>query len=219
MVSFTFVSICILSFGKGQALSEPRLILASASPRRRELLFAAGYDFEVHPADIDESDYPPQTLPGDLAQLLATLKARALSPRFLDDVILAADTVVAFGDRPLGKPESEADAAQMIRLLAGTTHVVVTGVSVVRPATQFARSTRVMSAVHMRDLSDREIEAYVKTGDWHGKAGGYGIQDDRDDPFVTRMTGSHTNIVGLPMEMTSKLLAEAGIVPARAPMP
>jgi septum formation protein len=191
-----------------------RLILASASPQRRELLHSAGYRFEVHPADIDEDDYDPQTLPADLAQSLATLKAQALVPRFQEDVILAADTVVAFGDRPLGKPENQTQAEQMLRLLAGTTHVVITGVAVIHTATGYNRSVRVMSAVRMRTLTDGEISKYVQSGDWRGKAGGYGMQDDRSDPFVTCMSGSKSNIIGLPMEKTAELLAEVGIRPA-----
>jgi septum formation protein len=194
-------------------MDTPRLILASASPRRRELLIEAGYDFEVHPADIDEEDYPPQTLPGDIAQRLAMLKAQELLPRFPNDVILAADTVVAFGDVPLGKPNSEAEATTMLELLSGTTHVVVTGVTVLRPRTNFRISTRVMSAVRMRQLSEKEIARYVASGDWQGKAGGYGIQDHHHEPFVTRMAGSHSNIVGLPMEATKELLTSAGVMP------
>ena len=194
-------------------MATPRLILASASPRRRELLREAGYDFEVHPADIDEDDYPANTLPADLAQRLAMLKAEALVSRFHTDVILAADTVVAFGDVPLGKPENEKEAMEMLQLLSGTTHVVITGVTVLRPATKFRISTRVMSAVRMRSWSQKELERYVASGDWQGKAGGYGIQDQRSDPFVIRMAGSHSNIVGLPMEAAAELLASAGITP------
>lgn len=197
-------------------METPRLILASASPRRRELLREAGYDFEVHPAEIDEEDYPPQTLPADLAQRLAMLKAEAMVRLFPAEVILAADTVVAFGDTPLGKPESEKEATEMLQLLSGTTHIVVTGVTVLRPATRFRISTRVMSAVRMRSWTAKEIERYVASGDWQGKAGGYGIQDDRSDPFVTRLAGSHSNIVGLPMEATAELLASAGVMPSAA---
>ncbi len=196
--------------------SSPRLILASASPRRRELLLVAGYDFEVHPADIDEDDYPSTILPADLAERLAVLKAREMAGRFPGDVILAADTVVAFGDRPLGKPDDAADAAAMIGLLAGTTHVVVTGVCVLRPADGSQRSTRVLSSVVMRHLSPAEIAAHVASGNWQGKAGGYGIQDDVPDPFVTRTAGSPSNIVGLPMEATAELLAAVGVVPTVA---
>ncbi len=197
-------------------MEQPRLILASASPRRRELLIEAGYDFEVHPAEIDEDDYPPQTLPGDLAQRLAMLKAQEMVRRFPAEVILAADTVVAFGDIPLGKPEDEAEAREMLELLSGTTHVVVTGVTVLRPSTNFSISTRVMSAVRMRCLSEKEIARYVASGEWLGKAGGYGIQDHRQDPFVIRMAGSHSNIVGLPMEATRELLTSAGVFPGKS---
>ena len=189
-------------------METPRLILASASPRRRQLLREAGYDFEVHPADIDEDDYPPQTLPAEIAQRLAMLKAEAMVGKFPAEVILAADTVVAFGDVPLGKPESEKEAMEMLQLLSGTTHIVVTGVTVLRPSTRFRISTRVMSAVRMRVWTQKELERYVASGDWQGKAGGYGIQDDRSDPFVTRMAGSHTNIVGLPMEALAEALKE-----------
>jgi septum formation protein len=193
----------------------PRLILASASPRRRELLHEAGYNFEVHPADIDEDDYPPTLLPAELARRLAGLKAAAVAARFPSDVVLAADTVVAFGDAPLGKPADERAAANMLELLSGTTHLVITGVTIVHASRSFRRSIRVMSAVRMKALTAAEIQQYVESGDWRGKAGGYGIQDQRPDPFVTRMSGSHSNIVGLPMEKTVELLAAAGMVPRR----
>ena len=194
-------------------MATPRLILASASPRRRALLLEAGYEFEVHPADIDEEDYPAQTLPADLAQRLAMLKAQELVPRFAEDVILAADTVVAFGDIPLGKPVDEADAIKMLELLSGTTHIVITAVTVLRPVANFSITTKVMSSVRMRQWTTKEIHRYVASGEWQGKAGGYGIQDERPDPFVTRLAGSHSNIVGLPMEATTELLKSAGIFP------
>jgi septum formation protein len=192
------------------------LILASGSPRRRELLTSAGYDFHVCPADIDEDDYPPTILPADLAERLAVLKAQASAARFPDDVILAADTVVALGDRPLGKPVDAPHATAMLASLAGTTHTVITGVAVLKPSDGYRRSTRVLSSVQMRPLTADEIAGYVATNLWQGKAGGYGIQDESADPFVTRMTGSHTNIVGLPMEATAEMLAAIGVVPTRA---
>jgi septum formation protein len=182
------------------------------------LLREAGYDFEVHPADIDEDDYPASILPAELAQRLAMLKAQALIDRFRNEVILAADTVVAFGDTPLGKPENETQAVEMLQLLSGTTHVVITGVTVLRPATNFSISTKVMSAVRMKCWSQKDIERYVASGNWKGKAGGYGIQDQRSDPFVIRQAGSHTNIVGLPMEAAAELLASAGVFPAATPI-
>jgi septum formation protein len=188
-----------------------RLILASASPRRNSLLREAGYSFDVIPGDVDEENVPPGMLPSELALHLATLKARAVATQQPDCVVLAADTVVAFGDMILGKPRHADHARQMLRLLSGTTHVVITGVCVMHLERNISTSMRVMSAVHMRAMTDAEIERYVASNQWQGKAGGYGIQDD--DPFVTRMAGCHTNIVGLPMTTTRRMLAEAGIEP------
>src|SRR6185436_1014668 len=113
-------------------------------------------------------------------------------------VVLAADTVVAFGDRALSKPEDAEDARRMLALLSGTTHIVITGVTVMQKESEVRQTRVAMSAVRMRAISQLEIDGYIATGQWQGKAGGYGIQDQ--DPFVTRMSGSLTNIVGLPME-------------------
>ncbi len=190
-----------------------RLVLASASPRRQDLLREAGYLFEVDPANIDEDDHDATLLPGDLAEYLAARKAQAVSARRPSDVVLAADTVVAFGDQILGKPEDRDDARRMLKLLGGTTHVVVTGVAVAHAAAEWRQTRRVFSAVHMRSLTDGEIEEYLAGGEWRDKAGGYGIQDPH--PFVTRTAGCTTNIVGLPMGETRELLTAAGISPRR----
>src|SRR4051794_27849461 len=187
----------------------PRLILASASPRRQAILRDAGFDFIIHPANINEENFQLGQLPSDVARNLAIAKADAVSALFPDCVILGADTIVAFGDRILGKPKDEKDAQRMLELLSGTTQIVITGVAVQRRSTGFLRHGRVMSAVKMRRLMPIEITRYVASGDWQGKAGGYGIQDH--DPFVTRVSGSHRNIVGLPMTITQQFLAEAGI--------
>ena len=196
--------------------SKPRLILASASPRRQQLLREAGYDFVVRPADIDEDDHEPM-LPAALAEFLAAQKAQTVARQHPNDVVLGADTVVAFGDTVLGKPADAADARRMLHLLAGTTHIVITGVAVVRAAASYFTSSRVMSAVRMRDLGGYEIDRYVSSRMWEGKAGGYGIQDN--DPFVIRLAGCHTNIVGLPVPETKRLLAQAGITPAAPHVP
>jgi septum formation protein len=173
----------------------------------------AGYVFDCVPADVDEDDFPEGTLPADLALYLARLKATAVADREPDAVVVAADTVVAFGDLILGKPRDADHARQMIELLSGTTHVVVTGVAVLHRAKKFFRNARVMSSVHMRPLSALELDCYVNSGDWQGKAGGYGIQDK--DPFVTRIAGDHTNIIGLPMPKTRQLLSAAGVEPRK----
>ncbi len=192
-------------------MSQPRLSLASASPQRQRLLRQAGYQFETRVAAIDENDLPPEILPADVALHLARRKADAVAAECPDAVVLGADTVVAFGDQLIGKPRDAEHARQMLHLLSGTTHIVITAVAVRHRQAKHAAEARVMSAVRVRPLTLREIDAYVASGEWQGKAGGYGIQDP--DPFVTRMTGSHSNIVGLPMEATRRLLAAAGIQP------
>src|SRR5207248_4923808 len=133
-----------------------------------------------------------------------------VSAKFPDDVILAADTVVALGDWIIGKPRDATHARQIVELLAGATHIVITGVAVVCRATGFARHTRDMSSVQMRVLTPKELDAYVESNLWEGKAGGYGIQDP--DPIVRCVQGDPTNVIGLPMKKTKQLLAEAGIV-------
>jgi septum formation protein len=149
---------------------------------------------------------------------------RVVAARHPEAVVLAADTVVAFGDRILGKPADPAEAKKMLQLLSGTTHLVITGVAVQHLERNSFRSIRVMSVVRMRFLTAGEIERYVASNDWQGKAGGYGIQDVDQFPaehpgtsaFISRMAGSRTNIVGLPMTATKQVLAEAGIRPSAA---
>jgi septum formation protein len=194
-------------------MPEPRLILASASPRRQSLLREAGYEFEIDPAEVDESNFSLGALPSHVAASLAQSKAETVAARHPDDVVLGADTIVAFGDRVLGKPIDAEDAKRMLWLLAGTTHLVISGVCIINRNANFQRLFRVMSAVRMRLLNANEIARYVASGEWQGKAGGYGIQDP--DPFVTHVSGSKTNVVGLPMSATKKMLAEAGIEPRK----
>lgn len=175
------------------------------------MLRDARYLLDIDPAEIDESAYPVGSSPSQVAVFLAEQKCRVVAARHPEDVVLAADTVVAFGETVLGKPMNAEHAAHMLDLLSGTTHLVITGVCVGRNATHFFKCMRVMSAVRMRHLTPGEIQRYVDSKLWEGKAGGYGIQDD--DPFVIRQAGSKTNIVGLPMAATKQLLAEAGVTP------
>ena len=187
-----------------------RLVLASASPRRQQLLREAGYEFAVFPANIDEDSYP-SLLPIELARHLSFEKAKAVAARFPHDVVLAADTVVAFGDRSLSKPEDAEDARRMLTLLSGTTHIVITGVTLMQKESEVQQTRSAMSAVRMRRLSREEVDGYIASNQWEGKAGGYGIQDH--DPFVTRISGSQSNIVGLPMELVEKMLNDMNILP------
>ena len=198
-------------------MSSPQLILASASPRRQSLLREAGYVFSICPANVNEEDYPRPILAVDLATLLSEKKARAVAVDHPRDVVLGSDTVIALdlfekGEELLGKPEGPAHAAKMLRQLSGTTHRVVTGVCLVCLFEQKINLQVETSTVRMRELSDSEIQTYVKSRQWEGKAGGYGIQDQ--DPFVTNLKGSLSNIVGLPMELTGKMLQEFGILPS-----
>ena len=193
-----------------------RLLLASASPRRRELLQQAGFLFEVHATSVDETAMPGEGAVA-LALRLARLKAEGAlaahgtgEPR-LDLLALGADTVVAApGGELLGKPEDDRDAARMLRLLSGGTHQVVTGVCVCGAARTEAAAA--LTYVTLHTLSDAEIAAYVATGEPRGKAGAYAIQG-RAARFIPGIHGDYTNVVGLPLALTTTMLAGFGVEP------
>ena len=188
-------------------MSRPELVLASASPRRIELLALIGITPDrVAPADIDETPMKDET-PSRLAVRLAVTKAEAVAAQSPEAVVLAADTVVAVGRRLLEKPADEAEATRFLKLLSGRNHRVFTGVAV----TAGVRTTQrvVDTRVSFKVLSDAEIAAYVASGEWKGKAGGYGIQG-RAGAFVTRLVGSYPAVMGLPLFETVNLLAGAG---------
>lgn len=181
------------------------LILASASPRRRDLLAQIGIVPDaIHPAEIDETPKPGE-LPRVLARRLAWEKAEAVSA---DGFVLAADTVVAVGRRILPKAETETEARDCLALLSGRTHRVFTGISVRGPDGRSAERT-VVSRVEFKRLSEAEIEAYIATGDWQGKAGGYAIQGPAG-AFIPSIQGSYSAIVGLPLYETRALLTGLG---------
>lgn len=193
-------------------MPHPRLILASRSPRRIELLREAGFAFDTIPADIDEEAYADTLSPVGVAEFLARGKAEVVAHEHPDAVVLGADTIVALGDTLLGKPEDPDHARWMLNQLAGSTHVVVSGACVIHHASGRVDVQHSVSTVSMRPLAPQEIDLYVASGDWRGKAGGYGIQDR--DPFVTNMGGSLSNIVGLPMELAVPMLSAMGVSPA-----
>ncbi len=180
------------------------LVLASRSPRRRQLLRAAGYSLEVRAPRTDETTRPGETAPA-AARRLAVEKAIAVARERPGVPVLAADTIVALGRRLLLKPEDDQDARRMLRLLSGRTHRVVTGVALAPAGAGRLRSTAVETRVTFRRLSTREIDWYVGTGEPFGKAGAYAIQGGAS-LFVTRLSGSYTNVVGLPMEIVSAWL-------------
>jgi len=184
------------------------LVLASASPRRLELLRQIGVlPDTVDRADIDETPRRGE-LPAALVMRLAEAKARTVAPRHAGAFVLAADTVVACGRRILPKAETEAEARACLALLSGRRHRVLTGVGVMAPSGALSLR-RVVSQVAFKRLSDAEIAAYVRSGEWCGKAGGYAAQG-RAAMFIAWMSGSYSNVVGLPLFETAQLLAGCG---------
>jgi septum formation protein len=183
-----------------------RLILASASPRRAELLAAAGFDFDVVPVDVDETPRPDE-VPRDYALRVARAKAEAIGDPQAGRVVLAADTIVVAGDRLMGKPRNPQDADSMLRSLSGRVHEVLTAVVIQRNGDQ--RTALETTRVHFQALSEAEIDWYVKSGEPNGKAGGYGIQG-RAARFIDRIEGSWSNVVGLPISTVYRLLNELG---------
>jgi septum formation protein len=198
----------------GKMIGRPKLVLASGSPRRLALINQAGIEPEaLRPADLDETP-----LRGELPRACANRLARAKADAALEMVrmdeelkgsyILAADTVVAVGRRILPKAELLDQAAQCLRLLSGRNHRVHSAVCLVTPNEAF-RQRLVETRVRFKRLSDEDIEAYLASGEWRGKAGGYAAQGIAGS-FIVKMVGSYTNVVGLPLYETTTLLAGEG---------
>ena len=190
-----------------------RLILASGSPRRRELLRNAGFTFEVIPPEVAE-DNPDNEAPAMLVERLALDKAEAVAGRFHRQdnvVVLGADTVVVVDSTLLGKPASPAEARQMLQRLSGRTHEVITGVALVEPETARRTVAHETTRVFFRPLEPQEMEDYVATGEPLDKAGAYAIQGGASR-FVTRVEGCYFNVMGLPVALVDRLLRECGAV-------
>jgi septum formation protein len=190
-----------------------RLILASASPRRAELLRAAGIEVDVRPADVDESVEAGEGAE-QYASRVALAKARAISQHVPDRFVLGADTVVVVDDRLLGKPTDSADARQMLRMLSGRTHRVITAVVLIRGAGlagEIVDARIERTGVEFAALTNEEIEWYSATGEPMDKAGGYAIQG-LASRFVTRIEGSYSNVVGLPVSLVYGMCKRAGLL-------
>ncbi|MBY5990293.1 Maf family protein [Roseovarius atlanticus] len=184
----------------------PKLILGSGSPRRRDLLAQIGVVADdVRPPDIDETPEKAE-LPRPYCVRMAREKALAVEAG-AEDIVLSADTTVALGRRILGKPADAGEAGDFLRKMSGRRHKVITAVAVRRGARIWERD--VVSAVKMKRLDDDEIAFYLGSGDWQGKAGGYGIQGPAG-AFIPWIQGSFTAIVGLPLKETAGLLLAAG---------
>ena len=189
------------------------IILASQSPRRSALLREARIAFESVPPRHDEPDAARWRFsPEEFAQSASYFKARSVADDYPDRVILAADTVVSLDERLFGKPTDRDDARRILSTLAGTTHQVITGAALYEPAASRRLIEHAVTHVTMRPMPADELEAYLDSGQWQGKAGAYGIQD-RGDAFVERTDGSFSNVVGLPIELVLDMLAHFGIQP------
>jgi septum formation protein len=186
------------------------LVLASSSPRRSDLLRSAKVPFVAVSPPIDEpSPSGPALSPAAVAEALAFFKARSVRDRKREGWVLGADTLVALDGEILGKPASASHAWRMLRALSGSRHAVITGVALLGPDGQ--RLIRSQTTyVTLREMSDAEVQAYIDSGEWRGKAGAYAIQETADR-YVLRVEGSFSNVVGLPMELLAAMLAEARI--------
>jgi septum formation protein len=187
-------------------------VLASTSPRRRELLSAAGFAFQIAAPDVDETAEPGES-PESLAERLALAKARVVSARVSRDAcVLAADTVVAIDGELLGKPRDEAEAVEMLLRLAGRTHRVLTGFALVVPALGFEEAGVVESAVRMHPVDRATAERYARSGEPMDKAGAYAAQGE-GGRFVADVAGSRANVIGLPVEAIVPKLEKLGVTP------
>ncbi len=187
------------------------LILASRSPRRRQLLAHLGLPFRVIVPDVGEDLSPSSSgQPEELAEALALAKAEAVAREEREGIVIAADTIVVDGDTILGKPADGSEAAATLRRLRGKMHRVITGLAVVDAGSGQRVAAHVVTAVHMRHYSDGEIDAYVGRGEPLDKAGAYAIQDEQFRP-VASYDGCYCNVVGLPLKALVLLLRRAGL--------
>lgn len=187
----------------------PVLILASNSPRRRDLLQQVGFPFEVDPAGIDESVLPGET-PEAYAVRAALDKARVVAARHGSGLVIGADTIVVAGGGILGKPVDRADAERMLGMLSGREHRVITGLAVIDAASRRERSGAAATRVWFRRIDPAELAAYAASGEPLDKAGAYGIQE-KGALFIDRIDGCYFNVVGLPLALLGGMLKEFGV--------
>jgi septum formation protein len=196
------------------SVSKGRLILASKSPRRRDLLAQAGLTFTVIPSTVDEQALPPAP-PHEHVRILAEAKAQEVADRYPDDWILGADTEVAINGNVLGKPGNQAEARAMLQALSGITHRVFTGYCICCKNAQQSFSETVTTNVLFKALTPLEIDWYVGTREPYDKAGGYAVQG-LATVLIKRIEGSYTNVVGLPLCEVMTWLVNAGVVELKA---
>jgi septum formation protein len=194
-----------------------QIILASASPRRRQLMSEAGYEFTVVPPEVDESAYETDDVdPVEYVKRLALDKAKSVACKRPDSFIIGADTIVDFQGRIIGKAADAKKAEEITKKLFSAPHKVITGVAIVRlnDGTELVRSDS--TTVYPRKMTAEQIADHIKGGSWQDKAGAYAIQETGDE-FVKKVEGSMTNVMGLPMELLNSLLVELGISAKKEP--
>ena len=191
-----------------QAKHTPHIVLASASPRRKELLAKAGYKLTVEISDINESDFVTEkTEPWEFTEQLALAKAKDVAPGYPDKIVIGADTIVDYQGKIIGKPEDETDARKIVEILFSQPHKVITGIAVVRINDNIELVAHDVTTVYPKQMSREQIAEHISSGTWKGKAGAYAIQENGDE-FIERLDGSLTNVIGLPMELLESMLAK-----------
>ncbi len=186
-----------------------RIVLASASPRRKELLELIGLRFEVEPSNYDEETVSGSE-PHEMVRELSLGKARAAAAKHGNAIIIGADTIVVLGDKVMGKPHMAPEAREMLRTLGGKVHSVITGFAILDAETGKVLSRSVETKVHMRKLTPEEIDSYVRSKEPLDKAGGYAIQG-LGAVLVERIEGDYFNVVGLPLSALAESLKEFGV--------
>jgi septum formation protein len=185
-----------------------QFILASKSPRRKELLEKAGFQFEIVPSKIDEGDFDPrQADPSEYAKLLALAKAKSVAVNFPQKIVVGADTIVDCDGRIIGKASTGKEAEQIVRLLFSRPHKVITGLAIVRIKDHLEIVESDTTIVYPKLMSEKQIAEHINSGIWRDKAGAYAIQE-QGDRFVEKIDGSFTNVMGMPMELFEKLFAK-----------
>jgi MAF protein len=190
-----------------------QFILASASPRRRDLLRKAGYCFEIIPSGVDESKYDVNGISSEEhTKTLALAKAKDVSIKFPNALVIGSDTVVDLDDEIIGKPDHAEHAEEITRKLFSKPHKVITGLALTCIDKGIEIVEADMTVVYPRKLTEAQIAGHITNGQWEGKAGAYGIQETGDE-FVDHIDGSFTNVMGLPMELTERLLSGLSVHP------
>ena len=193
-------------------MSKPAIILASQSPRRRALLEEAGYEFEVcPPAEEAESDSGVEEAVAETVARLALQKAASVAPGVAEGLVLSCDTLAECAGRVLGKPRDRQEAAEMLRCLSGQPHRVWTGVCLWRRPDDHKLLDYDCTELQMAAITDQQLDEYLESGQWEGKAGAFGYQDGL--PWIEIVTGSASNVVGLPLELLERMLAKMESLP------